>query len=508
MKLISLDKGDLPLDALRILELDAPITPEGVDRAGHAAMHRLSDAVGRSPADADLAARAQAYAGEVRAAHAFLRERPENLYPYRMVTPPAEQQMPPAPGASMPLLAVPAPVPVASPTEAAAPVWENATPACSTPPPLPKYAVPIAHSPAQSSQRFPGWLSIILWPVLILACGVSMWYGAQRFYSLIGPALGKGGSPGLKPSEAATLRGVAPSDDPPGTASDDGSPRRLVMKTAPDGSIVATMPSGSVIRSRPGGNRSGTYGPEGSPFKGNAPAGGNRSADEKRDAEAQYLRAKTLLFPPSPPADAPEGLRLLEKAASQDHLMAGYMLACTYLDGIGRPADPKKGVSLLRSLTENRTFPAAALRLADCHRDGLGVLCDYKYALSVYLYWETLPSAQYRISLLYQHGCGVPKDDAEALKWLQIAVAASHSPALYQMGLRYAKGQGVPQDDVKAAEAYELAAKLEYAPAQAALGRCYQSGRGVPFTSGLAIHFFQLAAVQGFPHAQDYLGSC
>lgn len=507
-------------DAMRILELAAPITPEGVDKAVHAIMHRLEDLVRRSPADADLAARAHAFAAEVRAAHSFLRERPEHLYPYRMV----DQQVSPVPEVSKPPMAVQA----LAMESLASSAMETETQARSTPPSALMSPASIATRPAESSKSLPARLGIMVWPALILALGVSVWYGAPYFYPSGSRAPGEGdrlssnqsmppgGTSVAKPVKtlaAAALKGVSSGGDLPENVSDDGSSRRLVVTTAPDGSTIAHLPDGSTIASRPGGNRYGTYGPSGSPFGNGStrrPYAGSSmfsKATEPGDAEAGYLRAKTLLFPPSPPSAAPEGLRLLEKAASQHHLMASYMLACTYLDGIGRPAAPDKGVSMLRGLTDGRNFPVAALRLADCYRDGLGVVYDYQYALSIYHHWETLPAAQYRISLMYQHGCGVDKDDAEALKWLQIAVAASHSPALYQMGLRYAKGLGVPQDDVKAAQVYEQAANLGYAPAQAALGRCYRNARGVPFESALAIRYFQQAAMQGFPHAQDYLGS-
>ncbi len=532
---------------MRILELAAPITPEGVDGAGHAIMRRLEDLVTASPADAELAARAQAYACEVRAAHAFLRERPPHLYPYRMVEPSGEQPSQPAPGTGLPPGAFQplALDPLAPPTEmeqaggktdpphAALPSWGNPAPARSTPPPLPNYYACSATSPAQSSRRSSGLQTLIAVAALVIACGASLWYGVQHFYPAdrwapgAGGGLssnqpesapGEGGKPAAKypsKSDAAGLRGASSHEERPG----DGSPRRLEVKIAPDGSTVATLPDGSTFHQRPGGNRYGTYGPKGSPFGNHSSSGRtwrmpsagaslSRKSPDQGDAEADYNRATKLLFPPSPPSDAPEGLRLLEKAASQNHLMASYMLACTYLDGIGRPADPKKGVSMLKSLTDGRDFPVAALRLADCHRDELGVPCDYEFALSVYQHWQTLPAAQYRLSLMYQFGCGVDKDDDEALKWLQLAVAASHSPALYQMGLRYAKGLGVPQDDDKAVQVYEQAAKLGYAPALAALGRCYHRARGVPFEGGLAIHYYQQAAVQGFPHAQDYLGSC
>ncbi|WP_395750081.1 hypothetical protein [Prosthecobacter sp.] len=551
-------------DALRILELEAPITRDGVDRAGHAIMQRLEDLVRGSPADADLNARAQAYAGEVRAAHALLRERPEHLYPYRMVAPPPELQVPPAPEANTLHMAgqAPAPVPVAFPPEVAQagglplphpapvalPAWEIASQDRSTPPPLPapRATVPVVRCPVAPPQSLPGWARILVWPVVIIACGVGIWYGVQHFHPSGNPAPRPKGTLSSKPPEPAVqpvgpsdaigLRGISPSDDPSGTGSDGGTPRRLVVETAPDGSIVAHMPDGATIRQTPGGNQHLTFGPKGCPpvfpieglppsgadaqfLREHAPGAGTDPAARARlkrfadmgYAQAQYLLAEILLSPPSPPSDVPEGLRLLEKAAAQKHRVARYMLACTYLDGIGRPADPKKGVSMLKSLTDGRTdgrsFPEADLRLADCHRDGIGVPCDYEYALSIYDDWQSEAAAQYRISLMYQHGCGLPKDDAEALKWLHIAVVDSHPPALYQMGLRYAKGEGVPKDEIKAAEAYEQAAKLGYAPAQAALGRCYQNARGVPFTSGLAIHYFQQAAVQGFPHAQDYLGT-
>ncbi len=511
-------------DAMRILELAAPITPEEVDRAGHAAMHRLEDLVRRSPADADLVARAHAFAAEVRAAHAFLRQHPEHLPPYRMEAPPVEQLMPPVPDANTPPMTVQA----LAMEFLASSALETEIQVGSTTPPLPVSPASIASSPAKPSQPPPSRLGIMVWPVLIIAIGVSVWYGAAYFYPSDKRASGEGGGlssnqstapsapPVAKPvstSAAAALKGVSAGGDLPANVSEGGSSRGLVVKTAPDGTTTAYLPDGSTISSRPGGNRYGTYGPSGSPF-GNGrtrrPSTGSYKfpkAKEQGEGDAEYLRAKTLLFPPSPPSAAPEGLRLLEKAASQNHLMASYMLACTYLDGIGRPADLDKGVGMLRRLTDGRSFPVAALRLADCYRDGIGVVYDYKYALSVYHHWETLPAAQYRLSLMYQHGCGVDKDDAEALKWLQIAVAASHSPALYQMGLRYAKGLGVPQDDLKAAQLYEQAANMGYAPAQAALGRCYRNSRGAAFEAGLVIHYFQQAAVQGFPHAQDYLGN-
>lgn len=233
-----------------------------------------------------------------------------------------------------------------------------------------------------------------------------------------------------------------------------------------------------------------------------------KRAAQRGHTESQYLLGHEMINPYGKLTNYSEGLRLLEQAAGQGHGMARYTLACTYLDGTGRPADPERGVRLLTAFIEEHPYPIAILKLADCYRDGYGVQRDSDHAVSTYRHWQTLPSAQYRLCLMYHFGEGVAKDEAEALQWLQLASACYYAPAQYDVGMRHATGAGLERDDVKAAEAFRKAALQHYPPAQTELGLCYLDGRGVDEDPASGIQHLERAAALGFPKAQENLGRC
>ena len=51
---------------------------------------------------------------------------------------------------------------------------------------------------------------------------------------------------------------------------------------------------------------------------------------------------------------------------------------------------------------------------------------------------------------MYYDGGGVPKNDAEAVKWYRMATEQGDADAQFNLGNMYAKGQGVPTNNVKA----------------------------------------------------------
>jgi hypothetical protein len=67
-------------------------------------------------------------------------------------------------------------------------------------------------------------------------------------------------------------------------------------------------------------------------------------------------------------------------------------------------------------------------------------------------------TAQNRLGVIYSSGQGVPKNDAEAVKWLNEAAEQGHAKAQYELGYMYAWGKGVPEDNVAAYAWYSLAA--------------------------------------------------
>ena len=54
---------------------------------------------------------------------------------------------------------------------------------------------------------------------------------------------------------------------------------------------------------------------------------------------------------------------------------------------------------------------------------------------------------------------GIPEDDAEAARWLQLAAEQGHARAQMRLGLMYARGEGVPKDDAEAMRWLRLAAE-------------------------------------------------
>src|SRR5579863_8487504 len=60
-------------------------------------------------------------------------------------------------------------------------------------------------------------------------------------------------------------------------------------------------------------------------------------------------------------------------------------------------------------------------------------------------------NAQVQLGVIYLTGDGVPKDDAEALKWLQKAADQDNALAERYLAEMYFKGRGVPADIAQAA---------------------------------------------------------
>jgi TPR repeat protein len=66
--------------------------------------------------------------------------------------------------------------------------------------------------------------------------------------------------------------------------------------------------------------------------------------------------------------------------------------------------------------------------------------------------------AQFRLGEMYKNGQGVPRNDAEALKWFRRAADQGHAGAQNSLGIVYTLGQGVPVDYVLAYMWYSIAA--------------------------------------------------
>jgi TPR repeat protein len=69
-----------------------------------------------------------------------------------------------------------------------------------------------------------------------------------------------------------------------------------------------------------------------------------------------------------------------------------------------------------------------------------------------------LTEAQYSLGLCYNKGIGVPKDEAEAVKWYSKAAEQGDAAAQYNLAICYANGTGTPKKAVEAYKWFLLAA--------------------------------------------------
>ena len=102
--------------------------------------------------------------------------------------------------------------------------------------------------------------------------------------------------------------------------------------------------------------------------------------------------------------------------------------------------------------------------------------------------------AQYNLGVMYAHGNGVPKDEAEAVRWYRRAAEQEYAYAQSDLGVMYATGRGVPKDEAEAVRWYRKAAEQGYAQAQYNLGLMYANGSGVPTDEAEAVRWYRKAA--------------
>ncbi len=67
-------------------------------------------------------------------------------------------------------------------------------------------------------------------------------------------------------------------------------------------------------------------------------------------------------------------------------------------------------------------------------------------------------AAQFSLGFMYINGHGVPKNDAEAVKWYRLAAEQGNALAQLILGAMYEDGHGVPKDRVLAYALYNLSA--------------------------------------------------
>jgi TPR repeat protein len=205
-----------------------------------------------------------------------------------------------------------------------------------------------------------------------------------------------------------------------------------------------------------------------------------RAKAERGDATAELNLGVMFLKAQGTPRDLDQALAWFRKSAEQ-----GKPEAQSYLDWM----------YAYWNVTPNPTEAAKWAKAA---------AVQFKKAAELGDAW-----AQFNLACAYDNGDGVPKDEAEAVKWMRkaadqgLAFAENWLGAQYDMGY---VGNNPKLGSVEAAKWFRKAADQGLSSAQWSLACDFRDGDGVVQDQAEAVKWFRRAAEQGEMSAPTYVG--
>ena len=217
-----------------------------------------------------------------------------------------------------------------------------------------------------------------------------------------------------------------------------------------------------------------------------------RKAAEQGYAEAWHSLGRMYELGEIVPKDEVEALKCYRKAAGAGRDgEAAKALDAMYAEGRGVPADPAEAAAYWREAAL-RDHVEAQYRVArereeagDREEAARWRVAAARNGHEAALAWlrdqAEKGDAEMRCTLawMYEHGRGLPKDEAEAAAWYRRAAEQGHYDALFHLGKMYEEGRGVPKDDGEAAVWYRKAAEQDHTGALCKMGDFSLEGRGV-----------------------------
>ncbi len=460
-------------EALRILDLDAPISREDLDRAYEegATVWQPESFAG----NATLQAKAAAKMEELHAAYVWLVELPQDEFPFHA-------------GMSGP-----------TPAEAEAPPQHTQTAA----------AGPYAHLPPRPPQKplspppapLHGYVPDSQGEVLAAGgrvtrkgrAGMAAWVAAGVGAAVLLAWLALIYTPGKRGSDLPDAAG------PPAAAPSLEDVQALNLTD-----LAALAEEGHALAQREMGMR---Y------FKGvlavpddKVAARWLRKAAEQGDVEAQTWMSLACYEGYGAAANPYEAVMWARRAAEQGHPKAEYYLGMYHLLGEGLAKDGDAAMKwLLKSAEQGDEESQVALGLI--YFQARGVPLDYTEAVRWFRRAAEQGSGggQARLGVCYFEGYGVPQDFAEAARWARKAAEQGNENGQSSLGIYYLMGWGVPKDPVRAEKWLRLGAAGWDAVAQYQLGRVLATGEGVRQRKAEAYRWLSLAVSRRITEAEPYL---
>jgi TPR repeat protein len=172
-----------------------------------------------------------------------------------------------------------------------------------------------------------------------------------------------------------------------------------------------------------------------------------------------------------------------------------------------RSSNPGAALPLLREAVRKNSAEAMGL-LGNLYAYGSGVPRDQAEAVRWYLKASEGGSitAMREVGFMYQNGSGVTKDYAEALRWYRKSAGAGNAVAMNDIGLMYLNGWGVTKDEAEALRWFRKSADAGNEIAMRNVGLSYHHGWGAAKDEAEAARWFRKGAEAGNAVAARELG--
>ena len=205
--------------------------------------------------------------------------------------------------------------------------------------------------------------------------------------------------------------------------------------------------------------------------------------------------------------DVKNGLRWLEKAASENSNLSLYVLGDIYINGIGIAQDVEKGLAYITKAAD-LDYPEAERKLSFLYHDGDVVEQDIdksKYWLEKYLEHDS-PDAHYRMGLCLYHGDMYETNYSQALAHFTEAVKGRcHDASPYYIDMLW-RGNHAAQDRESVLATYKELDERGDAIASYYLYTLYNDEEYALRDKDTAITYLKKSAEGGYPVALRYMG--
>jgi Sel1 repeat len=142
------------------------------------------------------------------------------------------------------------------------------------------------------------------------------------------------------------------------------------------------------------------------------------------------------------------------------------------------------------SVTRITLIPKVAASILVCH--------------TLFAHFLGYANAQCLLGNCYKDGCGVEKNETEAVKWFSMAAEQGQPHAEFSLGVAYFFGRGIQKNFSGALQWLHKAAEHGDDDAQFMLGVCYETGEGVVAQNYVeAYKWIKLAAAQRHEGAHE-----